>query len=40
MADREGRRESYEIPKEIYIFERSLKILSKTSKDTQENIHL
>jgi len=33
--------ESYlEIPREIYIFERSLKDLSKTSKDTQENIHL
>jgi len=33
--------ESYlEIPRKIYIFERSFKDLSKTSKDTQENIHL
>ena len=32
--------ESYlEIPREIYIFGRSFKDLSKISKDTQENIH-
>ena len=33
--------ESYlEIPRKIYIFERSLKDLSKTSKDTHRNMHL